>query len=61
MMQLDANFKIHAYDSTQASNLWSLANSDDIPTEEALAQKYFARSQFNKQNTMVTVIFYVTS
>jgi hypothetical protein len=61
MMQLDPSFKIYAYDSTQASDLWPLASPDNIPAEENLAQKYFVRSQINKQNTHVTVIFRVTS
>jgi hypothetical protein len=60
MMHLDSSFKIHAYDR-QTSDLWPLASPDDIPTAEDLAQQYFVRSQINKQNTQVTVIFCVTS
>jgi hypothetical protein len=61
MMRLDPFFKIHAYDRSNASELWPLACTDDIPTDDTTVQSYFVHSTFNQQRTSVSTIFRVTS
>jgi hypothetical protein len=61
MMRLDPFFKIHAYDRSNASKLWPLACTDDIPMDDTTVQFYFVHSKFNQQRTSVSTIFRVTS
>jgi hypothetical protein len=61
MMRLDPFFKIHAYDRSNTSELWPLACTDDIPTDDTTVQSYFVHSKFNQQCTSVPTIFRVTS
>jgi hypothetical protein len=61
MMSQDDAFMLHVYDRTKATELWPLANADNVPVDDSTSQQYFVIAQFTRWHTSVSVIFCATS
>ena len=59
MFAADPKFKIHAY--AQSSELWPIADPNDMPYDSAVLKQYFVKVETNCSNTTISGIIRVVS